>query len=60
MVADGRLTLPETISFPIDRYKDALAFADDGSSKGKKVLIQLSPSVAPVPQRAGSMSLTNA
>jgi NADPH2:quinone reductase len=59
MVADGRLTLPETISVPVDKYKDAMAMADDGSAEGKKVLLQFALVGALVPRRAAAMPLTN-
>ncbi len=60
MIADGRLKLPETITFSVDRYREAIATADAGSSFGKKVLLQFSPSMASVPQRIATTALGNA
>jgi NADPH2:quinone reductase len=42
MVAEGRLTLPETMSMPLERYQEALEMADGGATKGKKILLQFS------------------
>jgi NADPH2:quinone reductase len=42
MIADRRLTLPETISLPLDRYREAIAMADGGGGEGKKILLKFS------------------
>ena len=42
MIGDGRLTLPPTTSIPLERFREAIALADGGSSEGKKVLLRLS------------------
>jgi NADPH:quinone reductase-like Zn-dependent oxidoreductase len=42
MIGDGRLTLPPTMSIPLERFQEAIAMADGGSSEGKKVLLKFS------------------
>ena len=42
MIAEGRLTLPETTSLPLERYQEALEMADGGTAKGKKILLEFS------------------
>jgi len=42
MIAEGRLTLPETTSLPLDRYREAIAIADGGTAEGKKILLKFS------------------
>ena len=38
MVSEGRSTLPQTTSIPLERFRDAIDVADGGSSEGEKVL----------------------
>ena len=42
MIAEARLTLPPTVSIPLEQYQEAIAMADGGSSEGKKILFRLS------------------
>ena len=42
MIAEGRLTLPETSSLPLERYREAIAMADGGTAEGKKILLKFS------------------
>ncbi len=42
MIGEGRLTLPPTTSILLERFQEAIAIADGGSSEGRKVLLRLS------------------
>ncbi len=42
MICEARLTLPPTISIPLEQFQEAIAMADGGSSEGKKILLRLS------------------
>jgi hypothetical protein len=42
MIGEGRLTLPPITSIPLERFQEAIALADGGSSEGKKILLKLS------------------
>ena len=42
MIGEGRLTLPPITSIPLERFQEATAMADDGSTEGKKILLKLS------------------
>ena len=42
MIGDARLTLPPTTSISVQRFQEAIATADGGSSDGKKILLKLS------------------
>lgn len=40
MIAEGRVTLSETTSLPLERYREAIAMADGGTTEGKKILLK--------------------
>ena len=42
LVNEARLTLPPTTTIPLERYQEAIALADGGSSDGRKILLKLS------------------